>query len=49
MKVGILTFQFPYNYGAMLQAYALKSYIEKKETKHMFSLIFLCIFNKDIQ
>ena len=40
MKVGILTFQFPYNYGAMLQAYALK---------HMFSLIFLCIFNKDIQ
>ena len=30
MKVGILTFQFPYNYGAMLQAYALKSYIEKK-------------------
>lgn len=30
MKVGILTFQFPYTYGAMLQAYALKSYIEKK-------------------
>ena len=30
MKVGILTFQFPYNYGAMLQTYALKSYIENK-------------------
>ena len=27
MKIGILTFQFPYNYGAMLQAFALKTYI----------------------
>ena len=30
MKIGILTFQFPYNYGAMLQAYALKSFITNK-------------------
>lgn len=28
MKADILTFQFPHNYGAMLQAYALKNYIQ---------------------
>lgn len=28
MKVSILTFQFAHNYGALLQAYALKKYIE---------------------
>ena len=28
MKIAILTYQFAYNYGAMLQAYALKYYIE---------------------
>lgn len=27
MKIGILTFQFAHNYGAMLQAYALKTYL----------------------
>ena len=27
MKIGILTFQFAHNYGAMLQAYALKSFL----------------------
>lgn len=30
MKIGILTFQFAYNFGAQLQAFALKSYLEKK-------------------
>lgn len=29
MKIGILTFQFAHNYGAMLQCYALKSTLEK--------------------
>lgn len=28
MKLGIITFQFAYNYGAQLQAYALKYYLE---------------------
>lgn len=28
MKIGILTFQFALNYGALLQAYALKSVLE---------------------
>lgn len=28
MKIGILTFQFAHNYGALLQCYALKTYIE---------------------
>ena len=27
MKIAILTFQFAYNYGAMLQAYALRKYL----------------------
>ena len=27
--IGILTFHFAYNYGAMLQAYALKEYLSK--------------------
>lgn len=30
-KIGILTFQFAHNYGAMLQAYALKGYIKKMD------------------
>lgn len=29
MKIGILTFHFAYNYGAMLQTYALKTYFQK--------------------
>lgn len=29
MKIGILTFHYAHNYGAMLQAYALKSYLRK--------------------
>lgn len=29
MKIGILTFQFADNYGALLQAYALKQYLSK--------------------
>lgn len=28
MKIGVLTFHFAYNYGAMLQAYALSNYID---------------------
>ena len=31
MKIAILTFQFAHNYGALLQAYALKRYIESKK------------------
>lgn len=31
MKVAILTFQFAHNYGALLQAYALKKYIEREK------------------
>ena len=30
MKIGILTFQFCYNYGAMLQAYALKVFLTRR-------------------
>ena len=30
MKIGILTFHFAYNYGAMLQTYALKQFLEKE-------------------
>lgn len=30
MNIGILTFQFAHNYGAMLQCYALKSFLEKQ-------------------
>ncbi len=30
MKIGILTFHFAHNYGAMLQAYALKSYLSQQ-------------------
>lgn len=30
MKIGILTFQNAHNYGALLQAYALKKYLEEK-------------------
>ena len=29
MKIGILTFQFAHNYGALLQAYALKCYLNQ--------------------
>lgn len=29
MKIGILTFQFAHNYGALLQAYALKYYLDE--------------------
>ena len=28
MNVAILTFQFAHNYGALLQAYALKTYLQ---------------------
>ncbi|MFR2776306.1 MAG: polysaccharide pyruvyl transferase family protein [Anaerostipes sp.] len=31
MRVGILTFQFANNYGALLQAYALKEYIQRED------------------
>lgn len=27
MKIGVFTFHYPYNYGAMLQAYALQTYL----------------------
>lgn len=30
MRIGIITIHFPYNYGAMLQAYSTKEYLEKK-------------------
>lgn len=30
MKVAVLTFQFAHNYGALLQAYALKSYLQEQ-------------------
>lgn len=30
MKIGILTFQFAYNFGAQLQAFALKNYLNNK-------------------
>ena len=30
MKIGILTIHFPYNYGAMLQAYALDKYLKNE-------------------
>lgn len=30
MKIAILTFHFAYNYGAMLQAYALKDYLKER-------------------
>ena len=30
MKIGILTFHWAYNYGAVLQAYALQTYLEKQ-------------------
>lgn len=29
MRIGIITIHFPYNYGAMLQAYATRKYLEK--------------------
>ena len=29
MKIGVLTFHFVYNYGAMLQAYALKTFLQR--------------------
>lgn len=50
MKIGILTFHFAYNYGAMLQAYALSTYLSKcgydvkiinyfpDELKHLYTL-----------
>lgn len=49
MKIGIMTFHFAYNYGAMLQAYALKEFLKKEgfsaeiigycpdELKHLYS------------
>lgn len=37
MKIGILTFHFAHNYGAMLQAYALKNFLEQKG--HSVSII----------
>lgn len=30
MKIGILTFQFAHNYGALVQAYALKEYLDEQ-------------------
>lgn len=30
MKIGILTFHYPHNYGAMLQAYALQNYLNSQ-------------------
>ncbi|NLL04346.1 MAG: polysaccharide pyruvyl transferase family protein [Clostridiaceae bacterium] len=35
MKLGILTFQFAHNYGALLQAYSLKKYLEEKLNSHV--------------
>lgn len=32
MKIGVLTFHFVYNYGAMLQAYALSQYLNKQDS-----------------
>ena len=29
MKIGILTFHFAHNYGAMIQAYAMQTYLQK--------------------
>ena len=31
MKTAILTFQFAHNYGALLQAYALKQYLKSHD------------------
>ena len=36
MKVGILTFHRAHNYGAFLQAFALKSYIESLGNEAVF-------------
>ena len=38
-KIGILTFQFAHNYGALLQAYALKEYLDKYYTVEVLNYI----------
>ena len=32
IRIGILTFHYAHNYGAVLQAYALKEYLKKTHT-----------------
>lgn len=47
MKVGILTFQYADNYGAVLQAYALKTTIEKKYSSDVKIINYVGVACKD--
>ena len=38
-KIGILTFHFAHNYGALLQAYALKQYIAEKNRVEIINYV----------
>lgn len=46
MKIGIITFHWPENYGAVLQAYALQSYLESQG--HTVSIINYRPFNQSL-
>jgi len=47
MKIGILTFHRAVNYGACLQAYALKRYLEKKDIE-AYIIDYRCKFIEDL-
>ena len=47
MKIGILTFHNVPNYGAVLQAFALKSFVEKNFDAKTFIVDYKCVGNDD--
>lgn len=49
MKIGILTFQFAHNYGALLQAYALRNYLSQIGTNVEFIPYYPAHFQKEYE
>ena len=47
MKIGILTFHYAHNYGAMLQAYALSTWLNNNgyDAVIIIDLIIICCFH----
>lgn len=49
MRVGILTFQFAHNYGALLQAYALRTFLKQNGTNVEFIPYYPVRFQKEYE
>lgn len=48
MKIGILTYHRAHNYGAVLQAYALKTFLNKKGVKNVYFVDYWPEYHKDV-